>query len=352
MTIADIAKLAGVSIGTVDRVLHNRGRVAPKTVEKIMAIIDEYGYQPNTFARNLRLSKTYTIGVVLPYLHSEYGYWRLIYNGVLKAVKELAQLAVSIELVEYDRLEPKTFCDAVDKAVESNVDAVLLAPLLPEETRQVIQRYPQVSWAFVDSPLPCQSKVITVAQNPFRGGFMAGRLMDLQVGEQGGTLVVINTHTAAFNASERARGFIEYFIDKPNFTVITLDIASSASAEEALELAYLDYADLCGIFIVNNAVARFASHIALLGRKNHTTVIGYDLVEQNRVAMLEGKVDCLISQRPEYQGYTATYQLYRKGILNQKPDKDILIPIDIILLENMQDDTSYTLRWNGRGEAR
>ena len=89
MTIAEIAKLAGVSIGTVDRVLHNRGRVAPKTVETIMAIIDEYGYQPNAFARNLKLSKTYTVGVILPQLHSEYGYWRLIYNGVLKATKEL-----------------------------------------------------------------------------------------------------------------------------------------------------------------------------------------------------------------------------------------------------------------------
>jgi LacI family transcriptional regulator len=331
-------------------VLHNRGRVAPKTVETIMAIIEEYGYQPNAFARNLRLSKTFTIGVVLPQLHSEYGYWRLIYNGVLKAVKELAQLGVSIELVEYDRLKPKSFLAAIQKVIANKVDAVLLAPLLPDETRHVIEQYPNISWAFIDSPLPCRNRIITVAQNPFRGGFMAGRLMHLQIENKKGTLVVINTHTAAFNASERARGFIEYFADKPELQVITLDIASAKSAEEALERAYDQWPDLCGIFVVNNAVARFASHIALLGRKNHTTVIGYDLVEQNRSAMLEGKVDCLISQRPEFQGYTATYQLYRKGILNQKPDEDILIPIDIILLENIQDDNSYTLQWNGRGE--
>ena len=68
--------------------------------------------------------------------------------------------------------------------------------------------------------------------------------------------------------------------------------------------------------------------------------------------MLEGKIDCLISQRPEYQGYTALYQLYRKGILSQKPDEDILIPIDIILPENIRDDNSYGLQWNGKSEAK
>jgi len=62
--------------------------------------------------------------------------------------------------------------------------------------------------------------------------------------------------------------------------------------------------------------------------------------------MLEGKVDCLISQRPEFQGYTAIYQLYRKGNLNQKPDKNIPIPIDIILSENIQDDNSYNHSWD------
>ena len=145
MTIAEIARLAGVSIGTVDRVLHNRGRVAPKTVETIMAIIDEYGYQPNAFARNLKLQKTYTIGVILPALHSELGYWRLIYNGVMKAVKELAQLSVSIELGEYDRLDPKTFLETVDRVMENKVDAILLAPLLPRTAR--------VAFAFPDERL-------------------------------------------------------------------------------------------------------------------------------------------------------------------------------------------------------
>ncbi|NCC14389.1 MAG: LacI family transcriptional regulator, partial [Spirochaetia bacterium] len=103
MTISEIAKLANVSIGTVDRVLHNRGRVAQETVKKVMTIVNDYGYQPNTYARNLKLSKQYTIGVLLPQLHSEFGYWNLIYEGILKAAKELYPLAVRIDLAQFDR---------------------------------------------------------------------------------------------------------------------------------------------------------------------------------------------------------------------------------------------------------
>ena len=340
MTIAEIAKLAGVSIGTVDRVLHNRGRVAPKTVEKIRQIVEDHNYQPNTFARNLKLSKKFTIGVIIPSLHSEFGYWRLIYNGVLKAIKELSQLSVSIELMEYDRRNPESFLLAGDLLYQKKIDAVLIAPLLPTETSALLDKYPQLPYAFIDSPLPCAKAVLTVAQNPFRGGFLAGRMMKL-LSPVGGTYIIIQTHKSAYNSSERARGFKSYFAHDGDYHILEIETTSDKDGELAIEKMYLQHNDIRGIFVVNNAVIRFADRIVLLGRKNQTIIIGYDIVEQNRTAMLEGKVDCLISQRPEFQGYTAIYQLYRKGILNQKPDKNIPIPIDIILPENIQDDNSY-----------
>ncbi len=57
MTVIEIAKRAGVSIGTVDRVLHNRGRVSEETRQRINAIISEEGYQPNPLARHLKRNR-------------------------------------------------------------------------------------------------------------------------------------------------------------------------------------------------------------------------------------------------------------------------------------------------------
>jgi LacI family transcriptional regulator len=67
MTVREIAEKAGVSIGTVDRVLHNRGRVSPKTKASILAIIEQSGYTPNPIARHLKLNKKYPFAVIMPY---------------------------------------------------------------------------------------------------------------------------------------------------------------------------------------------------------------------------------------------------------------------------------------------
>ena len=57
VTIKDIAAMAGVSIGTVDRVLHNRGEVNQATHERVMSFVDELGYTPNLLAKSLALKK-------------------------------------------------------------------------------------------------------------------------------------------------------------------------------------------------------------------------------------------------------------------------------------------------------
>ena len=64
--IKDIALKAKVSTGTVDRVLHNRGRVSAKVQEKVLKIIKEMDYEPNLIARALGSKKTYHIAALFP----------------------------------------------------------------------------------------------------------------------------------------------------------------------------------------------------------------------------------------------------------------------------------------------
>jgi len=71
MTVVEIAKRAGVSIGTVDRVLHNRGRVSAETRQRIQDIINEEGYQPNPLARHLKRNRDYRLGVMIPELEKD-----------------------------------------------------------------------------------------------------------------------------------------------------------------------------------------------------------------------------------------------------------------------------------------
>lgn len=64
MTIYDISEKAGVSIATVSRVLNGSSRVSAKTRQKVLDVIEQYGYTPNAFARGLGLNTMKTIGIM------------------------------------------------------------------------------------------------------------------------------------------------------------------------------------------------------------------------------------------------------------------------------------------------
>lgn len=66
MNIYDVAKMSGVSIATVSRVVNGSDKVSNKTKEKVLAVMKESGYTPNVFARGLGLDSMKTIGIMCP----------------------------------------------------------------------------------------------------------------------------------------------------------------------------------------------------------------------------------------------------------------------------------------------
>lgn len=72
MNIYDIAKLSGVSIATVSRVVNGSPRVSEKTKQKVLAVMEESEYTPNVFARGLGLNSMKTIGILCPDISDQY----------------------------------------------------------------------------------------------------------------------------------------------------------------------------------------------------------------------------------------------------------------------------------------
>ena len=95
-TIKDIARMAGVSAGTVDRVLHNRGDVSSKSKAKVQKVLDEIHYQPNVFAIGLAAKKKYTFICLIPY-YIEHDYWHSVVSGIERARQELRPFNVSVD---------------------------------------------------------------------------------------------------------------------------------------------------------------------------------------------------------------------------------------------------------------
>ena len=104
VTAQQIADLAGVSRGTVDRALHNRGRVNPEVKEKIQKIALELGYKPNLIGQALVRSKQdFKLGVILQ--STETPTMQVVRAGVQRAAEELAASGVELVLRDFQGLD-------------------------------------------------------------------------------------------------------------------------------------------------------------------------------------------------------------------------------------------------------
>ncbi len=334
MTIKDIAKKANVSIGTVDRVLHKRGGVNADTKQKIEEIILADGYKGNVYARNLKLGKDCKIGVLLPVKESEFGYWNLVYEGIDKARVELESFGVLLLFEYFDRDLKGDFTQKLQQLLTLDCTGLLIAPLCVDELSTFDLSSISIPIEFIDSQWPMYNPVSVIAQNPYQGGFVAGRIMKL-LADGFGKFVCVQIHSDAFNSFERARGFKSFIEQDGRNKVIDIDIRNLQELPTIMDRLFAENDDLKGIFTVNciiNSVGKYLVHHKL---KDKIVAVGYDLVPENVKALKQGYVDCIISQRPTYQGYTAINQLYRYLMLEDEPLADIEIPIDVYFKENL-----------------
>jgi LacI family transcriptional regulator len=338
MTLREIAETAGVSIGTVDRVLHGRGRVSTKTREKIETIIAATSYRPNPIARHLKLNRNYIFACLLPNLEEDSTYWRIGYSGVQKAAKELAAFGVSIKKIEYNLYDPSSFRKNTMQLFSGEFDGLLMAPVLPVASMSLVQGLPEnFPIVFFDARLPGYSPISQIGQDSFQCGVLAGRMLEaLAVHKE--SYLVISTHGEDFHIHKRIEGFFSYFssIQSPKDIHVFegYDIEHREKREKFLREILKGNTRIDGIFVTNASAHGIASYVNRVN-KPHIAMVGCDLVPENEKQLRAGTLDVVLSQRPEFQGFEGIYQLYSHVVLQQEVEKEILVPIDIFVRENL-----------------
>lgn len=329
----EIARLAGVSIGTVDRVLHSRGRVSAENIAKINAIVAERGYRPNVFASRLSGGAGIkTIGVLMPQPDQDFGYWRLIWNGIQRASRELAPLHVDVRIEEFDRNSFDSCARAFRSVVEDGCHGLALPPIHSRVLRPLVESLdPGLPLVFFDTDMACQRPRCFVGQDPWQGGALAGKLLGLTL-EPGRSMVLVRFNEDDEHLQKRSEGF-EAYAKAAGRQVLVLDQKLSdpldrRRADTSLFLARNPVAG--GLFVPNASVGQYA--LAGLGRR----IVGYDLIPGNITALREGRLDFLLSQRPEIMGYESVRRLSRALLFHEPLPDRIGLPLDVILKENLE----------------
>lgn len=122
MNINDIAQKAQVSKATVSRVINNSSLVKPKTKEKVMRVIEEYGYTPSAVAKSLSVRATHNIGVIFPDIENPF------FSSALIGITQVAERqGYNVSYFNSDETPEKEH-DFLNVVRQQRLDGVIVSP--------------------------------------------------------------------------------------------------------------------------------------------------------------------------------------------------------------------------------
>lgn len=313
-TIKDVARLAGVSIGTVDRVIHNRGKVSEKNRQAVLEAAQTLHYTPSQVARALvKRRNSLKIGVAISEVESEF--WSEALQGIYAVRDKLSPFGVEI-LIE--KTKTYHFTDqkaAIESLIQQSVNGLVFIPI-PGKSHQLAECIPpEIPYATVIEDVPDSRRLFHIGPNNYAMGAMAGRLASLYAGNDlKVSILAPNRHF--YGTQSRIKGFTEFLSEHcPNGQILEICDVPLDSEETGYQniAAYVKeqlshHPELTALY-VTNGLTQWAAQ-ALEESCHHIPLVGFERTERTDQYLQNGFITAVICQEPARQWYTAIHLMY------------------------------------------
>ncbi len=340
--IKDIAKMAGVSVGTVDRVLHNRPNISKVAREKVEKVLEQINYQPNMYASALAYNKSYTFYLVVPQHESE-AYWEEIEEGAMKATEARRDFHVTTKIIYYDRFNADSFLEQANACLDLCPDGVIVVPSQLEYTRQFTDKLHErhIPFVMLDSYLPGLQPLSFYGQDSLASGYFAAKMLMMVAHGEEEIVIVKQTKDGKVVSKQqenREMGFKNYMHDHfPHIKITDVNLP--------LETGRHKYADILEAFFNNNpqvhhcitfnSKAHIVGDFLLQTNRRDIQIMGYDMVGKNAECLKRGSISFLIAQHAYMQGYACVETLFQSIVLKKQVAPINYMPIELLTKENV-----------------
>ncbi|MFI9385750.1 LacI family DNA-binding transcriptional regulator [Kutzneria sp. NPDC052558] len=317
---SDVARLAGVSIKTVSRVVNDEPGVHPATAERVLAAIDQLGFRRNLGARNLRRgSSTGTIGMVLEDVGNPF------YSGITRAVEEVARQYGRQVLTGSSDEDPGRERELALEFCARRVDGMLVVPAGMQHGYLVPEMRAGMPVVFLDRPA---------------GDVVADTVL---VDNIGGTVLAVR-HLAAhghnriaflgdapdiFTANERLRGFREGCVRagiRYDEDLVAMGPHDERGIAEVLRRIGEHRQPATAIVTGNNRITVHLLRV-LAGRPNRPALVGFDDFE---LADLIDPPVTVIAHDASAIGKAAAELLFSRLDGDTSPPRRVVLPVRLV----------------------
>lgn len=337
-TIKEIAALSGVSRGTVDRVLNNRGSVNPNTAEKIREIAKALDYRPNKAGLVLAASKKrLKLGVII--FSAENPFFSDVLNGINDKSEELAEYNCSV-LIKQIPINTEAQLKAIDELVSAEVNGIALAPCNDNRIRirineLVEQGIPVVT---LNTDIENSKRIAYVGSHYTKSGATAAGLLRLMTSEDVSVGILTGSSDILCH-TERIAGFSSTLVpykDRIHIVSIIETHDDEIESYEKTTKLLKEHPEINALYFAAGGVYGGCRAVSSLGLAHKLKIIAYDKSDTTEDFLRNGILSAVICQQPHTQGRKPLDILFSYLTTGELPEQEYnYTAVDIRISENI-----------------
>lgn len=337
ITIQDVAREAGVSVATVDRVLNHRPGVRPATVQRVEAAADKLAYQPDRLAARLARARDFHFCFILP--TGTNTFMQTLRAEVEATARRLAVERVRISVRLVDVFDGHALAEELD-SLGDDFDGVAVVALDHPAVRESINGLVEAGVKVVTlvSDAPGSRRAHYVGIDNTAAGRTAAVLLGRFVGPRKGKVGLIAGSLALRDHVERQFGFEQVMAREfPHLEVLPVrEGRDDYEKVEAVTKALLaETPDMVGIYNVGAGNRGIVAALEAAGRTQDIVFIAHDLTPFTRRHLVRGTIDAIVNQDPGHQARSAARVLLSACERTDFVADQERIRIDVFLRDNI-----------------
>lgn len=339
-TMKQIAELAGVSRGTVDRVLNNRGNINPETEARVRQIAESLSYVPNKLGRNLAIKqKRLSFAFILFNGAENNPFFDEVTAGINKKTTELEEYGVRVEKHYCDLRDYKHQLELLGSFIGSDISGIAITPINKPQIAAKLRELSEngIPSVTVNTDIAESGRIAYVGSNYLKSGRLAGNLMNI-ITDGSANIGIITGSNDVLCHVDRIEGFSGIIAEKyPMLNIISAaenhdDDIESYSA--ALKM-FSEHPELDALYLAAAGVYGACRALKELGVS--PKIICYDCVPTTKQLLKDGTITAVIDQQPEIQGAKPLDILFENATGNPVQSEFYYTDLQIKLQENMFD---------------